>query len=459
MTERSKLTRKRFLQAAVWGMVAGGATAVGLNRRELLAFLREEKNDLDGYRILRRPFPAEPGREISALGFGCGARLPILGKDKSRIDEELAIALMDYVVAHGLNYFDTGYNYHNGESERFLGRALKRYPRESFWLADKMPTWLVKKPEDARRIFEEQLKRCQVGCFDNYFLHRVQDSAEYERVYKRLGVLDYLKEEQRKGRIRHLSFSFHGKSDLLRRVLDDAPWASVLVMLNALESRWNPDSLEVAKILAERKVPILIMEPLSGGRVARLNGEALRLLSESGRDWSPAEWGFRYAMSFPGALTALSGMSRKEWVAENVRTFSAERLKPLTDGERQVYGCVIDAYVKHATVPCTACRYCVPCPYGVAIPEIFTWWNGFAGAGRLPANDGGANDSQELRREFFARYAQAIGPGCGPEKCIRCKKCLSACPQWTFRIPDELRKIDRALAKVRDDYVAKGGRL
>lgn len=448
---------RRVALALLGGGVAGGA-ALGLSRRDMLSFLRRDAETDDAFRVMRRPYPSEPGREVSALGFGCGAKLPVKNRDKRCIDEELATELMDFAVRHGVNYFDTGYNYHEGESERFLGRVLPRYPRESILLADKMPTWLVKKPEDAPRIFEEQLRKCRVEYFDNYLLHSVNKLGEYERVYHQMGVLDYLKEQKAKGRIRHLGFSFHGTGETLLRVLKDYSWEMVQVMINALENRWNPDSLKVMKILAERNVPIFIMQPLAGGRAASLNKEAQRILSREGGGMSAAEWGFRYAMSFPNVLTVLSGMSRMEWVVENIRTLSAGRFRPFDAHDREVYGRVVDAYMKYKTIPCTSCRYCVPCPYGVAIPEIFAWWNAFAGAGRLPTREG-ANDSQKLRREFLASYSNAVRPGCGPEKCIGCRKCLVACPQWTFRIPDEIRKIDQALASIRADYVKKGGRL
>ena len=455
MTE-SVLTRRTVI--GLIGAGAAGGTLYGLSRTDVLDFLRADAGTDDDFQVMRRPFLGNPDETVSALGFGCGSKLAIVNRDHKCIDEELTVALMDYAVRHGVNYFDTAWTYHAGESEKFLGRALKRYPRTSFLLADKMPTWVVKNRAEAIQTFEEQFRRCQVDYFDNYMLHRIRGEEEYDFLYHKEGVLDFLKAQKDKGRIRHLSLSFHGTSDFLQRLLDEYPWESVLILVNALEHRWNPDSLKVARILAERNIPILVMEPLAGGRAASLNRAALDILKREGSGASPAELGFRYALSFPGVMTVLSGMSRMDWVKENVRTFSTRRYRPFDDRERAVYARAADAYVKYATVPCTTCRYCVPCPYGVAIPEIFTWWNGFAGAGRLP-EEKGANDSQGLRREFLVSYSHAVKAGCGPEKCIRCKKCLSACPQWVFKIPDEMKRIDAALAKVRADYVAKGGKL
>ena len=442
------------------GLLGGGAVGAalyGLSRTDLLAFLRRDRESPDDWQVLRRPFAPEPGREVSVLGYG-GIRLPILNRDKLKIDDELGLELVDYAVRHGVNYFDTGWVYHDGEGEKFFGRALKRYPRESFMLADKMPTWVLKKPEDAPKIFEEQLKRCQVDYFDNYLLHSLAKKDEYQRVYKDWKVFDYLKEQKAKGRIRHLGFSFHGKSPFLKELLDEYPWELCVITLNAHYDRVNKDAAKQIALLQERKVPIFAMEPLAGGRCGSLNAAARKILSAQAPDSTPAEWAFRWALSQEGVQCLMSGMGRMRWLKENVRTLSAQRFRPLDDAERTVYAQALDAYMKYNTVPCTGCRYCMPCPYGVSIPEIFTWWNSFAGEGRLPAETG-ANDSQVLRREFLASYSHAVGAGCGPEKCIACRKCKVACPQWVFDIPREMKKIDVALAKVRTDYVARGGLL
>ena len=439
------------------GLGAAGGALYGLSRTDWLRFFREDAENPEDFRVARRPYPSEPGREISVLGYG-GIRLPILNRQASRIDEELGLELFDYAYRHGVNYFDTGWVYHQGEGEKFFGRALKRYPRESFMLSDKMPTWLVKKPEDAPMFFEEQLKRCQVDYFDNYLLHSLQNPDEYRRVYKDWKVLDYLKDQKSKGRIRHLGFSFHGKIPLLKEVLDDYPWEMCIITVNALFDRQNAEAARQIRMLQERKIPIFVMEPLGGGRAAVLNPAARKILEDAEPGSTPAEWAYRWALSHNGVQTLLSGMGRMRWLRENVRSLSPSRYRPLDSASELVYKKAVDAFFEYPSVPCTACRYCEPCPYGVAIPDIFSWWNGFSGAGRIPASEG-ANDSQALRREFLASYSHAIPLGHGPEKCINCRKCKVACPQWVFNIPTEMKKIDAALTRVRADYVARGGRL
>jgi len=453
--ENAEITRRVAL--GLLGLGAAGGALYGLSRSRILDFLRADEESPDDFRVMHRPYAFDPRRTLSVLGYG-GIRLPIRNRSKTQIDDELGQALFDYAIRHGVNYFDTGWTYHEGESEKFFGRALGRHPRDSFFLCDKLPTWLVKKPEDAPRIFEEQLMRCQVDHFDMYLLHSLGNPEEYRRVYREWKVLDYLREQKARGRIRHLGFSFHGKLPLLKEVLDVGGWELCLIVLNALYDRDNPGSAKEIALLQERNVPIFVMEPLGGGRCASLNPAARQILSACHSGVSPAEWAFRWALSQKGVQTLVSGMGRLRWLKENVRSLSSERFLPLTSEDQVVYRKAIDAYKKYATIPCTTCRYCVPCPYGVEIPEIFTWWNSFAGLGRLPAKTG-ENDSQALRREFLASYSHAIGPGCGPEKCVKCRKCKVACPQWTFDIPREMRKIDAALAQARADFIAKGGRL
>ncbi len=406
-----------------------------------------------------RPLPSDGKTPIPLLGLGCAERFPLKSHD---MNDAAALRhaedLIDFALKHGVTWLDTGYAYHKGKSEPFLGRVLRKYPRESFMLSTKMPTWQVKTPDDAKRIFEDQLARCRVGYFDFYLLHSISKKEDFERVYVKLGVLDYLLEQKKKGRIRHLGMSYHGKSDYLGELLDSYPglFEVCMLMLNRMEFTWNKDAANLAGTAAKRGVAVLVMEPLAGGRAAALTGEALGILKKSSRpDDSAARWGFRFAASLPGVACIFSGMNRLDHMKENIETLSGD-FRPLTEAERQTYDAAIAAYMKHPSIPCTGCNYCVPCPYGVRIPELFAWYNGWAQNGRLPADEG-PNDSQDLRRRFLASYNNAFRPKERADRCLGCKKCLVPCPQWTFRIPEEMDKIARLVARTAETYVRKGG--
>jgi len=439
------IRRRDMLRQSAGLVLAGGLTSLADSPAEEPRVLR------------RRCLPRAPEVEVPLLGYG-GIRLPTLGRDKNRIDLPRATELIDYAYRHGVTWFDTGWSYHEGNSEPCFGQVLAHYPRTGFTLSDKLPTWLIKKAEDAKTIFETQLKRCGVDYFDFYLLHSLGDPAQYRRVYHDFGVLDWLRGEMKRGRIRHLAFSFHGKSPFLEQVLDDVPeMAYCMILLNAFEAHWNPDNLKLREILHRRHVPIVGMEPLGGGRIGALRGKALAILQEARPGSTSAQWAFRYAASVPGVACLISGMGKMVHLRENVATFSQD-FKPFTSEESDVYAKAVAAYMANRTIPCTACRYCVPCPYHVPIPEIFSWYNEFAAEGRLPT-DTGPNDSQVLRRNFLVSYYNTFPAAMRADRCINCRECLNACPQWVFRIPVELRRIAGLVEKTRTAYLARGGRL
>lgn len=223
-----------------------------------------------------------------------------------------------------------------------------------------------------------------------------------------------------------------------------------MMMLNRMEFTWNPDAANLAPTAAKHGTAVLVMEPLAGGRAAALRGEAREILKAARPDDSAARWGLRFAASLPGVACVFSGMNRLEYMRENIETLS-DGFRPLSDEERAVYDKAIAAYMKYKSIPCTGCSYCVPCPHGVRIPELFAWYNDWAQNGRLPADEG-RNDSQDLRRRFLASYAKKFKPEERAERCIGCKKCLIPCPQWTFKIPEEMAKIAALVAHVRETY-------
>ena len=436
------------------GFVAGAAALAGLRTRaDWLGFFRRDRDEPENFHVLRRPFGSDPSREVSLLGCG-GVRLCVERNNQNRIDRELAAEIFDYCYRHGVNYFDTGYIYHGGDSEKFLNDLLAKYPRESYFFTDKMPTWHVKTLDDAKRIFKEQCERtAALGYFDVYMLHSVSSPSQYDGVYRKLGVLDFLKDMVAAGKIKRIGFSYHGTHKFLAELVEEYPWALAYIQFNAAEPKGEPNR----QVLAAKKIPIFVMSPLGGGRLAHLNSLARRHLAAAKPGVTPAEWGMRYAASCEGMQTVLSGMSQVEQAVENVRTFSQERFEKLSEADLAVYREAIDLYNKFKPIACTNCRYC-ECPYGIMIPEVFAWWNSFQGEGRVPADEG-PNDSQELRREFLVSYYNAIPAPARADRCVGCRKCKEGCPQWVFRIDTEMEKIAQTVAHVREVYLSRGGRL
>ncbi len=367
------------------------------------------------------------GREISLLGFGC-MRLPLAQPDQPEIDLPAAQALIDLAMAQGVNYYDTAYMYHEGLSEPFLGQALKRYPRESFCLASKMPTWtkLVRDAADVEKIFAEQLKRCQVDYFDFYLLHSL-DAENFANAEK-IGIYQLLKEKQRQGHIRRLGFSFHDTPEVLTQIVDAHDWDFAQIQLNYLD--WKDlESERLYRILTERHLPVIIMEPVRGGALATLNESCTAMLQKAAANRSTASWAIRFAASLPGVMTVLSGMSDQEQVADNLNTMSA--FQPLTDAEQQMLiEQVAGAYRSAGEVPCTGCRYCMDCPVGVNIPKVFLLYNRYK-----------ANQKEDSFQEDYG----GLPVTARAEQCIACGQCAAQCPQ-KIDIPAQMEHIRQVTA-------------
>jgi predicted aldo/keto reductase-like oxidoreductase len=465
------VTRRTLLK---WGAgtaaVAGGA--YGLSRAGMLDFLDADRADKNPVQVKRKPYPAEPGRQLSMLGFGC-MRFPILGQDTSRIDETLSEKLIDYAYRHGVNYFDTAEMYMGGNSQAFVGKALQKYPRESFYIVDKMPGFapFVKCLDDAKRIFQAQLDKCRTAYFDNYLCHSLRDIASFKEVYERCGVLDYLKSERDKGRIRHLGFSFHGDTKDLEYYLGLGGWDCVQLMINCID--WNDKDGKNSSVaegigfawgkiqpagthyrMAEAaRLPILVMEPLRGGRLVTLNSSATRRLREAEPGASVASWGLRFVASLPAVAVTLSGMSRFSDVIDNVKTMADFR--PMTDGERKTLAAALEDFKKQKTISCTACRYCMPCKYGIDIPGVFKVFNDAAGEGELGPNGDGAGISDALKQKFLVCYNNSVAPLANASHCIGCGKCKRSCPQG-LDIPKEMQKIEDLVTNLQSGLKRRG---
>ena len=440
MKER-KISRRTAIKL---GACALGAAALGLwTRDDILAFLRKDKQNMaqGGQGAAMVDTRDYDGMKLPLLGFGA-MRLP---ERRGEIDEELALEMIDYAYRHGVTYFDTAYFYHGGQSEAFLGRALYKYPRESYFLADKMPGYGLQGPEDAPEIFQKQLDACRTEYFDNYFLHYLTDEESFRKFYIDGGALAYLQKEKERGRIRHLGFSFHGDMTFLQHLVDGWSWDCALIQLNYQD--WNapdeaPDGAQDKgsqyRLLAERHIPIFVMEPVKGGRLASLPGPAEDLLKTREPDRSIASWAMRFVASQPEVVTILSGMSTIDQVVDNVQTLS--RFQPLSEADLAVLAKASGRTLAAQAVACTYCRYCEPCPYGVAIADNFRVYNDWAGALGLLEQRG---EAPAKNKEAFLRHIKnQIPKKARADMCTRCGKCLPLCPQH-IDIPKELGNMEK----------------
>ena len=373
---------------------------------------------LEGLQVTRRQYK-NTAQTVPLLGFGC-MRLPRISPDNPKIDVATVKKMVARAMKAGCNYFDTAYMYHGGESERCMGEALKAYPRDSFYLTDKMPVWYAKGEADIERIFKEQLNRCQVDYFDFYLIHSL--NANNWKLAKDYKAYEFLSRMKAEGKIRRLGFSFHDTPEVFKEIIGSRQWDFAQIQLNYLD--WELyRSKEQYEIATEAGVPLVIMEPLRGGALASLSPEATEILKKAAPEYSVASWAFRYVASLPNVLCVLSGMTLPEHLEDNIKTFSP--LKPLSDNERATLNQALLAYRKKLAVPCTACRYCMPCPFGVEIPKIFGLYNQYKISGN--------------KWQFQGAY-KTIPAESRADACVKCGRCARQCPQ-KIKIPEMLEMI------------------
>lgn len=358
--------------------------------------------------------------QVSRLGLGT-MRLPCKTKIKREanplIDYNKGQKLVDLAYENGVNYFDTAYMYHVGKSEKFIGTALKKYPRESYFLADKLPIWMCKKPSDMEKIFNNQLERCDVEYFDFYLLHSL-DKNNFEKC-EAYGAYDFITKKREEGKIRNIGFSFHGTVDDLREIVAAHKWDFAQIQMNYLDWK-NQNANEQYQILTDAGIPVIIMEPVRGGKLADLPAEAKKVFDNYDASKSTASWAIKFAASFDNVLTILSGMNSSEQMLDNLSTLTD--FTPMNDVEFRLCENAASILNKKDVIPCTGCDYCADCPKGVKISSLFSAYNGF-------------KNGDLTNEQAYEEYKKI---DINQSACIQCGKCKGHCPQ-SIDIPELLK--------------------
>ena len=412
------------------------------------------------------------GQKVSLLGFGM-MRLPIEGgagaareNPQAPIDQEMVNRQVDYAIEHGVNYFDTAPVYCQGRSETATGIALSRHPRDKWLIATKLSNFGNPSREASMKMYEQSFKALQVDHIDYYLLHSFggfddEGKSLFDKRFVENGMLDFLMEEREKGRIRNLGWSFHGQQSEFDKVValhDKYHWDFAQIQMNYVDwlyaNELNNRNVKAEHLYTEldkREIPIVIMEPLLGGRLATLNDHMASMLKEREPERSLASWAFRFLGMFPRIMSSLSGMTYMEHLEDNVRTHCP--CEPLTDEDMALLARVADEFAHFPAIPCTTCQYCMPCPYGLDIPGIFSFYNKSLAEGNIATE--GTVEQQEFRRArraFLTTYDKSIERLRQADHCIGCGECLKHCPQG-IAIPDKMRMIEDYTNKLKDSLV------
>lgn len=365
------------------------------------------------------------GVETSLLGFGC-MRFPTTAEGK--IDEPQAEKMLDMAYEAGVNYFDTAYPYHDGASEPFVGKVLNKYDRNTYYLATKLPVWLVEKEEDVERIFHEQLERLQKDYVDFYLLHAL-DKERWEKI-KELKVVETCERLQREGKIKNLGFSFHDDYEAFEEIITSREWDFCQIQYNYMDTEEQAGDKGYA-LTEKLGVPLVIMEPVRGGSLAGFSEDIEEMFHELDKEKSIASYALRWVASHPNVKVVLSGMSTKEQAADNLKTFGD--FKPLTEEENRTIDKVVQTLRARVQNGCTGCAYCMPCPAGVNIPKNFKLWNQYHIYQRYETVKFGWEGMEEKERAL---------------NCIKCGKCEKVCPQH-LSIRENLEQVQKDMEKAR----------
>lgn len=463
-SNNNHITRRDFLKkAGIAGIAMTGVSLQGCQDQKTTQQPTTPK-EISGNMTYRK---SAKGDQISLLGYGC-MRLPTVtveqknGKEEE-IDQEMVNRLTDYALAHGVNYFDTSPAYCKGKSEQAMGIALSRHSRESYYIATKLSnfapeTW---SREESLKMYRNSFKALKVDYIDFMLLHAIgmEGMEAFEGRYINNGMLDFLLQERKAGRIRNLGFSYHGDIRVFDYLLahhDQYQWDFVQIQLNYLDWKFakqiNPRNTNAEYLYGElekRGIPAVIMEPLLGGRLSNVHDHIVARLKQRRPDDSVASWAFRFAGSLPGVQTVLSGMTYMEHLQDNLRTYSP--LDPLTEEEFEFLQNTAELMMQYPTVPCNDCKYCMPCPYGIDIPGILVHYNKCVNAGNVPESVQ-AENYREARRAFLVGYDRSVPKLRQANHCIGCNQCSPHCPQG-IDIPRTLHRIDDFVEKLKQNIL------
>ncbi|MDR2728047.1 MAG: aldo/keto reductase, partial [Chitinispirillales bacterium] len=364
--------------------------------------------------------------------------------------------LVDYAIAHGVNVFDTAPVYCKGFSEKAAGEALSRHPRDKYFISTKMSN---SRPSNAKErrfsldVYRRSFENLRVDYIDYYFAHNVGTHQAWKERFIDNGIMDFLLKEREAGRIRNLGWSFHGDGEFFKDFVDAYPWDFAMIQLNYLD--WgrvrglsNVDARRQYELLAERNIPVWIMEPLLGGGLAMPHYKARERMTRANPEASAASWAFRFAADLPNVTTVLSGMMFMDHMRDNIITYSPH--VPLSESEREMLlGDVTDIMFEKRNINCTMCQYCMPCPYGIDIPEVFAQYNRCLNEGNYP-DDKQSEDFKRARRAFLVGMNRSVSPARQANRCINCGQCGSSCPQ-RINIPLEMMRIDKFIESLRTE--------
>jgi len=457
------IDRRAFLQRLGMGTAAVSAAALTGCDTKAKDDQPLEQKETEAKDMTMRTTPTT-GDKVSLLGFGM-MRLPSKSGKSARegedeeIDQEMVNKMVDYALEHGVNYFDTSPAYCKGFSERATGIALKRHPRNKYFIATKLSNFAPESQtrENSIAMYHNSLKELQTDYIDYLLLHGIGMGGmeDYERRYVNNGVLDFLLQERKAGRIRNLGFSYHGDVKVFDYLLsrhDEYKWDFVQIQMNYLDWKhakeinpFNTDAEYLYDELKKRGIPAVIMEPLLGGRLSNVPDPIVARLKQREPERSVASWAFRFAGTYDGVLTVLSGMTRMEHLKDNLISYAP--LKPLTDEELQFLQDTATEIVKYKTIPCNDCKYCMPCPYGIDIPAILLHYNKCISEGNMTDSTQDEN-YRKARRAFLVGYDRSVPKLRQANHCIGCSQCAPHCPQ-RIDIPKELHRIDAYVERLK----------